>query len=132
MTHKFDPRSFEGVAASCMNVNDEQNVRTAVGRYYYSWFLRIRNWLIQDGYTELTKKDRSIHFMVTEILIDNFDKLGSLLAASLITLKRIRNSADYETDRNIVGKSSKQYDKLVYNRTLIDINKRYTRFISQN
>lgn len=133
MTFNFDPENFEKLAFECIKINDEVNIRTAVSRYYYSWFLRIRNWLLDQGFDEIKVKTENVHYLVTKILKDNYDKVGSELSASLIILRKIRNTADYDTHRSINGKTKKlQYEKQIYNTTLKNIKKRYIKLISEH
>src|SRR3954454_22798161 len=88
--HHFDPEDFLRLAERLVRLNNEAEVRTAIGRAYYAVFLKARTNLSANRFVQ-TGSARD-HGLVAGALADEDDVL------ELGRLRQARNRADYRPD----------------------------------
>ncbi|ADC69832.1 hypothetical protein MFS40622_1153 [Methanocaldococcus sp. FS406-22] len=121
----FNVEEFKEIADKIPNFKslpNEGRYRTAIGRYYYYTFLKIRDIILEVDEREEIRdyfKTGKSHHLVRVYL----SKLGDILnldilkeiSSDLYNLHRIRKLADYNTDRTVKYIKVKIARKLSYN-----------------
>ncbi|MBQ2654438.1 MAG: hypothetical protein IJF83_12855 [Methanobrevibacter sp.] len=107
---KFDWYSYYKLAKSFENENDSAKLRTGIGRFYYSAFLKSRDHIISEKLF-LSKINENIMLSTsgrvhreTRITFKNNEKInksgkGKKIAQRLNVLRKYRNMVDYDSEK---------------------------------
>jgi uncharacterized protein (UPF0332 family) len=99
----FDWNKFIELAKNLHLQKTEECFRTAISRVYFGIFCIIRNYKGYKGY-----KKSNVHSKVIEALITSEDPNEQEIRKMLDELRRVRNLADYDEDKNINEEFSKR------------------------
>ena len=92
----FDFSNFSKVGDKLSEFDDEEYLRSAIGRYYYSIFCSARQYLVETKNKRYFLKRNDIHKMVSEELLKSNDLTEHYIGDTLEKLREIRNNADYD------------------------------------
>lgn len=124
----FDWSKFSIVANELSSKNDEEYLRSAIGRYYYSIFNQSRDYL-----TDILKEYEyanidNPHAEIRDRFLNSKNELENEIGESLLFLRKLRNKADYNKYDSSkfflknINKAKKEYndaneylDKLIKN-----------------
>lgn len=93
----FDPSEFQRIAHQIADSRDEAALRTAVGRLYYSAFLKARGKLYPTGRIPRRRRRRQPHNRrgIHAIIVDDIKDRSWSLGTQLDELRWLRVQADY-------------------------------------
>jgi uncharacterized protein (UPF0332 family) len=117
----FEWEDFKTLAFElCDRSDDEASQRTAISRFYYAAFCRLRDYIILTDKHEF-KKDSNIHTEVIKYLINEHRYIAEYgkIGRKLRRLRKNRNIADYESDmenkETLIIESKKHSDYIFKN-----------------
>ena len=105
-------RKLSKIGDELSKTKDEEHIRSAVNRYYYSVFIPSRSYLINEMKEYEFRKKFAIHSRVCDRLINSKDNTEHDLGLILNQLRVKRTDADYEVDVELFDDFNDNLDDL--------------------
>lgn len=97
----MDPKDFLLTASNLKDSQNESDVRTSIGRSYYSVFLYLREQLKSLGFEKQCQPNQEAHEFICYSLENCGVKEGSKIGNKIRTLRQERRFADYDLSKLI-------------------------------